>query len=77
MSRCLFDLRYDSPSMKEIIIYTIAAISSLFILGYTVHMFVGGLVKLQTEIAMIVAACGAGALVIGFMAWDVLRKRRR
>lgn len=61
--------------MKEIILYTIAGISSLFVLGYSVHMFVGGLVAPETETAIIVAACSIGVLVIGFMAWDVIRRR--
>jgi multisubunit Na+/H+ antiporter MnhB subunit len=63
--------------MKELIVYSVAAVSSLFILGYTVHMFVGGLVEPKTEIALVATACVAGALVMGLMAWDVLRRRRR
>ena len=61
--------------MKELIIYSIAAVSSLFVLGYTVHMFVGGLVSNTTENWLIAGACLVGAVVIGFMYWDVLRRR--
>jgi len=63
--------------MKEIVLYTIAAISSVVVLGYTVHMFVGGLVKPETETRLIVIACILGALVVSAMAWDVIRRRRR
>jgi membrane protein YqaA with SNARE-associated domain len=63
--------------MKEIVLYGIAAVSSLVILGYSVHMFVGGLVSRETEILMVAAACTLGAVVIGVMAWDVVRRRRQ
>jgi len=61
--------------MKEFIIYTIAAISSLIVLGYSVHMFVGGLVSEDTETWLISAACTIGFAVISFMYWDVMRRR--
>jgi Mn2+/Fe2+ NRAMP family transporter len=63
--------------MKEIVLYAIAAISSVVVLGYTVHMFVGGLVKPETETRLIIIACILGALVVGAMAWDVIRRRRK
>jgi hypothetical protein len=63
--------------MKETVLYGIAAVSSLFILGYSVHMFVGGLVSHETETYLIALACTIGALVIGLMVWDVVRRRRR
>ena len=62
--------------MKEIILYTIAAISSVVVLGYTVHMFVGGLVKHETEIRLIAIACVVGTIVIATLAWDVIRRRK-
>lgn len=61
--------------VKELILYLIAAISSLIVLGYSVHMFVTGLVSAETERWLIVGACAAGSVVIGFMAWDVVRRR--
>ena len=61
--------------MKEFIIYSIAAVSSLFVLGYSVHMFVGGLVSESTETWFITAACLVGAAVIAYMYWDVFRRR--
>lgn len=62
--------------MKEIIIYLIAAISSLFILGYSVHMFVGGLVTERTENMLIVASCMIATVIIVFMVRDVMKRRQ-
>lgn len=45
-------------------------------LGYTVHMFIGGLVSERTEhIVMAIVVC-IGAIAIGLMARDVVRRRR-
>ena len=62
--------------MKEAIFYAIAAISSIVIFGYTVHMFIGGLVSRELELTIIAIACVAATAVIGFMTWDVLQRRR-
>ena len=62
--------------MKEIVLYILAAISSVIVLGYTVHMFVGGLVKPETEIRLIAIACFVGVLVIAMMAWNIIRRRK-
>jgi len=69
------NLDQDS-SLKELIIYTIAAVSSLFVLNYTVHMFVGGLVSEQTETAIKIVVGIIGFAVISFMYWDVIKRRR-
>jgi len=63
--------------MKEILLYTIAGISSVVLLGYTVHMFVGGLVQPETETRLITIACIIGVIVVSVMAWDVVRRRRK
>jgi hypothetical protein len=63
--------------MKEIIIYSIAAIASLAILAYSIHMFVGGLVSAEHEKMFMIGAILLGAAVIGFMARDVIRSRRK
>ena len=62
--------------MKEIIIYSIVALSSLTMLAYTVHMFVGGLVSEETEHALMAGVVVIGAIAIGLMAWDVIKRRR-
>ena len=62
--------------MKEIIIYFIAAIAGITVFGYSMHMFIGGLVEPQTETIIITIACILAASVIAFMAWDVIKTRR-
>jgi hypothetical protein len=61
--------------MRAIILFSLGAVASLFILGYAVHMFIGGLVQPFTEAAVIAAAVLIGASAIGWMTWDVLRRR--
>lgn len=63
--------------MKEIIVYSIAAIASLAVLAYSIHMFVGGLVSPELERIMMIGGTLAGAMVIGLMARDVIRTRRK
>lgn len=60
----------------EAIIYLIAAIASLFVTGYAVHMFIGGLVSPETEQQIILLVCLGVAGVIGYMVWDVVQRRR-
>ena len=61
--------------MRPILMFVVGATASLCILGFAVHMFIGGLVSRQTEIITIAAAELIGASAIGWMAWDVLRRR--
>ncbi len=63
--------------MKEIAILLTVAASSLFILGYSVHMLINGLVSAETEKWIIIGACSVGAAIITFMAWDIINQRRR
>jgi threonine/homoserine/homoserine lactone efflux protein len=63
--------------MKEIIILTSVAASSIFILGYSIHMLIGGLVSESTEQLIIIVACLIGVAVLAFMGWDIVRQRRR
>jgi len=63
------------PSMRTIIMYAVAAIASLMIMGYAVHMFVGGMVSAATEHIAIAVVVGIGAMVIVWMTWDVLNRR--
>lgn len=62
--------------IKEIIIFTLVSVSSMFLLGYSVHMFIGGLVSETTETLVITIACFIGLLVISYMAWDIIKIRR-
>ena len=63
--------------MKEIIIYAIAAIASLAILAYSIHMFVGGLVSAELEKILMIGGTLIGATIIGLMARDVIRTRKK
>ena len=59
----------------EILIYVVIAISSLFITGYAVHMFIGGLVSPETEYFLIALTCLSVVCIIGYMTWDVIQRR--
>jgi membrane protein DedA with SNARE-associated domain len=61
--------------LGEILIYVTVAITSLFITGYAVHMFIGGLVSTEVEYLLIAIVCLIIAMVIGYMAWDVFERR--
>ena len=59
----------------EVLIYLVAAISAVFIAGFAVHMFVGGLVSPEAENQLIVIACLIVVCVAAYMAWDVVQGR--
>lgn len=59
----------------EILIYLVAAISAVFIAGFAVHMFVGGLVSPEVENQLIIIACLIVVCVTAYMAWDVIKSR--
>jgi len=61
--------------ISEILIYVVVAISALFIAGYAVHMFIGGLVSPESEYQIIALACVVIVGVIGYMTWDVIQRR--
>jgi hypothetical protein len=62
---------------KEILIYVLVAASSLFLMTFVAHMLVGGLVSPETEQLVTIGLCSLVACVIGAMAWDVARRRRK
>jgi len=62
--------------MKELLVYGISGIASLFIFGYCVHIFVGGMVSEQTELLLIIAVVLISAAAIGWFAWDTIRRTR-
>ena len=66
----------DMQLLKEILVYGISAIASLFIFGYCVHIFVGGLVSEQTEIILIIAVVLLFAAAMAYFAWDTMRRSR-
>jgi len=62
-------------AMKEILVYGISGLASLFVFGYTVHMFVGGLVSEQTEIILIAVVVLICAGVLAYIALDTIRRK--
>lgn len=62
--------------MKEIFIYSLISLSSLIMLAYTVHMFIGGLVSERTEHIAMAVIVSIGAIAIGLLARDVVKRRR-
>lgn len=64
-------------NMREIVILVVVALSSLFILGYSVHMFIGGLVSPQTEKISIIVAVSIGAVILLFLGLDIIKQRRK
>ena len=59
----------------EIVIYLIAALGAVVIAGFSMHMFVGGLVSSDAEDGLILLACLAVVGIAAFMAWDVFKQR--
>jgi hypothetical protein len=66
----------SDKKMKEIIILTLVACSSIFILGYSIHMLIGGLVSETTENWIIAGACATGVIILIYMGWDIVNQRR-
>jgi len=62
--------------MKEIISLLLIACSSIFILGYSIHMLIGGLVSESTESWIITGACSIGVIILIFMGLDIVKQRR-
>ncbi|MFN2126234.1 MAG: hypothetical protein ACK2TU_00090 [Anaerolineales bacterium] len=62
--------------MKEIIALVLIALSSVFILGYSIHMLIGGLVSKSTETWTIAGACSVGVIILIFMGLDIVKQRR-
>lgn len=60
----------------EIFIYLVAVVGALVVAGYSVHMFVGGLVSLDVEYQAIGLVCFVILCVTAYMAWDVVQKRK-
>ncbi len=62
--------------LKEVPVYLAVAVSSLFVMCFFVHAMVGGLVSEQTEYLLYVLICAVDLTVMGFMARDVIRRRK-
>jgi len=62
--------------MKELIIYLLVATSTTVLMAYSVHMVLGGLVEESTEHRVMAVVVMLTVIAIGFMFWDVIKKRR-
>ncbi len=62
--------------LKEAPVYLVVAVSSLFIMCFFVHAMVGGLVSEQTEYLLYAVVCAIDLTVMGFMARDVIKRRK-
>jgi len=62
--------------MKEILVYLVSGIASLFIFGYSVHMFVGGLVSEKIEIILIATVVIIAAAVEIYFIREAMLHRR-
>ncbi len=62
--------------LKEAPVYLVVAISSLAIMVFFVHAMVGGLVSEQTEYVLYGVVCAIDLTAMGFMARDVIKRRR-
>ncbi len=61
--------------MREALVYLAIAISSLVMMGYAIHMLVGGLVSIEIEYLLITVACVIMSGVMGYMVRDVIQRR--
>jgi len=61
--------------MRESLIYGFSACVSLFMLSYTVHIFIGGLVSEDTEYLVMSIVVGIAICAIGWMVRDILKTR--
>lgn len=62
--------------MKEIAIYFLVAISTTVLMAYSVHMVLGDVVSEATEYRVMAVVVALTIAIIGFMVWDVIKRRR-
>ena len=62
---------------REMAIYLLVAASSVLLISFTVHMFIGGVVDEQTETNITLGVMGVWTLVLAGLGWDIKRKRGR
>ncbi len=62
--------------MKEFLVYSISGLASLVIFGYSIHMFVGGLVSEQVESILIAVVVLIAAAIEFYLIRDAMLRRR-
>jgi hypothetical protein len=65
-----------NPLLREAPIYLVVAVSSLAIMVFFVHAMVGGLVSERTEYILYGVVCAIDLAAMGFMARDVIKRRK-
>ena len=63
--------------MRDILLYIISGCAFLFILGYCVHIFVGGMVSPGTEYTLIGIVVSLGLAAVAWMVRDAIKQNRR
>jgi len=63
--------------MKKILIFILVCIGFEGLLGYSVHMFIGGQVSQEREQTIIIIAMSVAAVVLVFMGIDLIKQQRR
>lgn len=62
---------------REIAVYLLVAASSVLLISFVVHMFIGGVVDEQTETDITLAVMAVWTLGLVGLGFDIRRKRRR
>ena len=63
--------------MKKILVFILVCIGFEGLLGYSVHMFIGGQVSEQREHMIILVAMAIAAVILIFMGIDLIKQQRR
>jgi len=63
--------------MKKILIFILVCIGFEGLLGYSVHMFIGGQVSQEREQTIIIIAMSVAAVVLVIMGIDLIKQQRR
>ncbi len=61
--------------MRKLATLAFGGLGFLFVLGYSIHMLIGGIVSPTTETVAIVIAEVIGIIVLGVIFWELWRSR--
>lgn len=62
--------------IKEALLYLFVGLSSILLVSYLPHMFVGGVVSAELEMQLTIGVAILWTLVIAALGWDIVRRRR-
>lgn len=62
---------------REMLVYLLVAGSSVLLISFVVHMFIGGMVDEQTETDITLGVMGLWTLGLIGLGYDIRRKRRQ